>query len=139
MVYVDVPVRDLEGWHLNYAVARYVCKLKVRVAHHLPHRFYTEENFLQPVERVVDGVRRVVVRLKVKRKLFLPVEHKRFSKPVIDRLRLQATEVDEGWSCRVGRLEPFIHFHSDIALLRAAVALSAGAETVKIPFKSKRK
>lgn len=139
MDYVDVPVRELEGWHLNYAVAKYVCNLKVRVAHHLPHRFYTEKNFFQPVERVVDGVKKIVVRLKVKRELFLPVEHKRFSKPVIDRLRLEAIEVDEGWSCRVGRFEPFVHFHSDIALLQAAVALSTGAEIVKIPFKNKRK
>ncbi|PIB57245.1 hypothetical protein [Pseudomonas sp. 2995-1] len=134
MAYKDLPVRELDSWQLNYAVAKYVCKHKTRTALHLPHRFYIEEEAFRPVSRIVDGKVKVELEPFVKCSYFLPVEHKEFSRPVIERLGLKAYETEEGWACKVGDFEPFTDFHADIALLRAAVAHSSGSELVLVPL-----
>ncbi|WP_426248021.1 hypothetical protein [Pseudomonas sp. TWR3-1-1] len=140
MVFESRPVRELDGWHLNYAVARYVCIYNVRTAFHLPNKFYVEEDDFKVVEVVVDGEKRLERVPCVKRLDFLPVQHKIYSEPVITKLRLVAVKCDEGWSCEVDGFEKlFKHFHKDIALLRAAVALCTKSETVEIPIDSRFK
>lgn len=139
MAFEPRDVRTLEGWHLNYAVARYVCEYNVRTAFHLPNKFYVEEDDFKVVEVIVDGEKRLERVPYVKRRDFLPVEHKIYSEPVIAKLGLVAEDCAGWWSCKIVEFsEPFKAFHKDIALLRAAVALRTKSETVQIPIDTRR-